>query len=239
MSHMRRCDVYYVEIGVPSTSNMRGCVAYATEKGKLMRNSEARGDLRVRRTRMALQKAMIELTVEQGFAALTVGDICERAMVNRATFYRHYQDKFDLLERFMRGVYELTYLAEQAPSQRRSAAADAEQSLEGLVKMLEHVREFAGFYRVMLGPKGELGFAHRMRQYIEQRLRAHLSDARSRDARLLPPDLNLSYASYAGIGVILWWVEHTEQYTPAQVAAWLNQLTAASLSLSLQAPEAS
>ena len=50
-------------------------------------------DLRVRRTRKLLQQALIEGTVEKGFAALTVRDITGRAMVNRSTFYRHYLDK--------------------------------------------------------------------------------------------------------------------------------------------------
>ena len=45
-------------------------------------------DLRVRRTRKLLQKALLEATVEKGFAHVTVSDIAERAMVNRATFYR-------------------------------------------------------------------------------------------------------------------------------------------------------
>jgi AcrR family transcriptional regulator len=193
---------------------------------------EAERDLRVRRTRMALQKALLELTIEKGFAALTVGDLCKRAMVNRATFYRHYQDKYDLLERLMRGVYELTFMSEQTPGD-----GQPDQSTEGLVMLLEHVREFAGFYRVMLGPKGEPRFAHRVQEYIAQRLRAELPEKRADDPRLLPLDLNLTYAAYAGIGSILWWVEHTEQYTPEQVATWLNQLTAASFSLSLRAPE--
>jgi hypothetical protein len=108
-----------------------------------------------------------------------------------------------------------------------------------LVKLLEHVGEFAGFYRVMLGPRGEPGFAHRVQEYIAQRLRAEAPAQRAHDPRLLPLDLNLSYAAHAGIGVIRWWVEHTEQYAPEQVATWLNQLTAASLSLSLRAPETS
>jgi hypothetical protein len=37
----------------------------------------------------------------KGFAALTVQDIADRAMVNRATFYRHYLDKHDLLDKYM------------------------------------------------------------------------------------------------------------------------------------------
>ncbi|HEY0757581.1 MAG TPA: hypothetical protein VGD98_26770 [Ktedonobacteraceae bacterium] len=42
-------------------------------------------DLRVRRTRKLITQALIEGTVEKGFAALTVRDITRRAMVNRST----------------------------------------------------------------------------------------------------------------------------------------------------------
>ena len=65
-------------------------------------------DLRVTRTRKMLEEALIELTVEKGFAAVTVRDITERAMVNRSTFYRHYLDKFDLLEQYTNAVTALT-----------------------------------------------------------------------------------------------------------------------------------
>jgi AcrR family transcriptional regulator len=58
-------------------------------------------DLRVRRTRALLQKALIELTTEKGFSDVTVRDITERAMVNRSTFYHHYLDKYDLLNQYI------------------------------------------------------------------------------------------------------------------------------------------
>src|SRR5579859_5502073 len=51
-------------------------------------------DLRVRRTQANLREALIDLIEEKGFDAVTVGDIAERAMVNRSTFYRHYPDKY-------------------------------------------------------------------------------------------------------------------------------------------------
>jgi len=64
-------------------------------------------DLRVRRTRELFQQALIEGTVEKGFAALTVRDITRRAMMNRSTFYRHYLDKYDLLEQHLNTIYEV------------------------------------------------------------------------------------------------------------------------------------
>jgi len=59
-------------------------------------------DPRVRRTRQLIMRAFGELLREQGLQAVTVRDIAERATVNRATFYAHFEDKFALLEEFAR-----------------------------------------------------------------------------------------------------------------------------------------
>lgn len=50
----------------------------------------------MQRTRKLLQKALLEAASEKDFAHVMVSDITEKAMVNRATFYRHYKDKYDL-----------------------------------------------------------------------------------------------------------------------------------------------
>jgi AcrR family transcriptional regulator len=55
-------------------------------------------DPRVKRTRKLIQDAFAELLSEKSFHAISVQDIAERATVNRATFYAHFEDKYALLE---------------------------------------------------------------------------------------------------------------------------------------------
>ncbi len=55
-------------------------------------------DPRVRRTRQMLERALEELLAQQTFEKISVGDIAETATLNRATFYGHFVDKFQLLE---------------------------------------------------------------------------------------------------------------------------------------------
>jgi AcrR family transcriptional regulator len=55
-------------------------------------------DPRIRRTRVLLQQSLGKLLAEKEFDKISVQDISEAAGVNRATFYDHYTDKFDLLE---------------------------------------------------------------------------------------------------------------------------------------------
>ncbi|GEC91309.1 TetR/AcrR family transcriptional regulator [Brevibacillus brevis] len=63
-----------------------------------MRIKKNEADPRVIRTRRLLQDAFASLIQEKDFESITVRDIAERATVNRATFYAHFVDKFELLE---------------------------------------------------------------------------------------------------------------------------------------------
>ena len=190
----------------------------------MAQNKQQPEDLRIRRTRKHLIQALIELTIEKGFAAITVQEIADRAMVNRATFYRHYFDKHDLLEAYMREVYELTASQEQLPAVQSTGAA-SDNPPAGIVRMLEHVWQHADFYRVMLGAQGDPAFVARIRRYSEQRLQSLLPDAATPLKPGSPPrDLCLSYLAHAGIGVLAWWLQAEQPHPPEQIAAWLNQL---------------
>jgi AcrR family transcriptional regulator len=72
-------------------------------------------DPRVKRTRQLLFKAFTELLAEKGFRALSVQDIAERATVNRATFYAHFEDKYALMESYIREGFQQR-LAGQLPT---------------------------------------------------------------------------------------------------------------------------
>lgn len=56
-----------------------------------------KNDLRVVRTRRLLKDAMMGLLRSVKFETIKVKDITTQANINRATFYYHYKDKYDLL----------------------------------------------------------------------------------------------------------------------------------------------
>jgi len=58
-------------------------------------------DPRVKRTRQLIQQAFMQLLAEKDFQNITVQDISDRAEVNRATFYAHFEDKYALLNRMV------------------------------------------------------------------------------------------------------------------------------------------
>lgn len=56
-------------------------------------------DRRKKYTRMVLKDSLIALLEVKPLTKITVKEICEKADVNRSTFYAHYQDQYDLLEK--------------------------------------------------------------------------------------------------------------------------------------------
>lgn len=65
-----------------------------------------REDPRVTRTRELIEQSFYELLMEKSLHALTIGDITERARINRATFYAHFEDKYDLYRHMVHSTFE-------------------------------------------------------------------------------------------------------------------------------------
>lgn len=193
-------------------------------------NSMKQEDLRIQKTRDLLQQAVFALTVEKGFAAVTVRDIAQRARVNRSTFYRHYLDKHDLLRQYLDALEAEIVQAAAAP------ASDAVPA--GLFLLIKQVQAHADFFRIMLGENGDQAFTHRFRQLAQNRYRLLFERVGSASDPTAPPiEMTLSYISYAGVGAILWWLEHQQPSSPEALAQWLRELNmnAAGLERAVQA----
>ncbi len=61
--------------------------------------SDKKTDLRIKRTQKAIIDAFYELLEEKSFNNITIIDICDKALINRGTFYTHFEDKYQLLDK--------------------------------------------------------------------------------------------------------------------------------------------
>lgn len=181
-------------------------------------------DVRVQRTRELLLQALFDLTVEKGFASVTVSDIAGRARVNRSTFYRHYLDKYDLLNKYLDELQ--VQISDAALRAEKANEKVSEKVPAGLLMLLKHVQENADFYRVMLGQKGDQIFTQRFRKLPEYRYQYVFSQSeKAIDLKSHLVKMKLSYISSATVGAILWWLESKQPVTAEQFAVWLGQLS--------------
>ena len=68
-------------------------------------------------TKNDLKEALTRLLREKDFEAISVSDITKEAGVNRGTFYLHYVDKFDMMDKLIDEILQniLSLLKEGQP----------------------------------------------------------------------------------------------------------------------------
>lgn len=65
---------------------------------------EEKMDLRIRKTYLALHNSFTQLLEERRFEDLTVNELCDRAMIRRTTFYKHFADKYEYFSFYIREI---------------------------------------------------------------------------------------------------------------------------------------
>lgn len=73
-------------------------------------------DLRITKTRKSMIDALIELFEEKTLEELNVSIICEKANINRTTFYEHFKDKIKLYNYLMEKLKNDLYITEEKES---------------------------------------------------------------------------------------------------------------------------
>ena len=66
----------------------------------------AKLDLRIEKTYRALCEAFTALLEERHYEEITVSDLCDRALIRRTTFYKHFADKQEFLAFYVRRIRE-------------------------------------------------------------------------------------------------------------------------------------
>ncbi len=159
-------------------------------------------DRRVRRTQQALVQALISLTLEKGYDAITIRDITERANVGYATFFRHYADKNALLHEVLASVFiELTQLL---PLPSRTTAFELGEPLFRYVQQHEQV------VRVLLN-SGESSLL--VRSVVEMSAR-HVCENGYEQDRRVPLEIALYHIVNSTVSLVIWWLDHDMPYSP-------------------------
>jgi AcrR family transcriptional regulator len=186
-------------------------------------------DPRVIRTRQMLRDALVSLIAEKGLEAVTVQDITDRAGLNRATFYLHYQDKHELLVKSLHdAIDELMADIGASPDEQGQLVID--ESPRPIKAVFEHVAQHAQFYRVMLSAEGVPAFSAGVREYMAtitlrwlSALQPHPHQSR------VPLEIVANSLSWSLLGVLIWWLEHDMPHPPDYMAEQFRLLIALDL----------
>ncbi len=179
-------------------------------------------DRRIQRTRQLMREALISLILEKGFEKITVQNIIDRANVGRSTFYDHFQDKQDLLEKSFGFVAEELDQHMQSPHHHDDTPP---HHLVHSIDFFQHAYENRDIYKAMAESGGGEVLMEIGRKHMENNIQAHLSALENQDERVSFPLPAIShYLASTLMALITWWQDEGGAYTPEEMDDMFNTL---------------
>ncbi|WP_336788650.1 TetR/AcrR family transcriptional regulator [Paenibacillus sp. MMO-177] len=184
-----------------------------------MDKTTTRTDPRILRTRQLLRDAFIDLLEEMDIEKISVNKLAERATINRVTFYLHYKDIPDMLEKMADDMIEDIHQVLDRSTVKSESPEVINTTM--LVKLLEHIAEHSKFYKIILASHRTTIFTDRLLRLLTKLISDGI-DKRGNDSFVakanIQKDIAVWYSSAALIGTIVSWLRADLPYTPVFLA---------------------
>ena len=176
-------------------------------------------DRRVRKTRQQLRHCLAVLLKEKKVQEITVREITEMADLNRGTFYLHYKDVFDLLEKV-----ELELLDELDGTLQKYQASDLHQKLSLIfTDLFVCVQENAEMVQILLGENGDLNFVNQVKERVREKcLKDWFELFNSQDSQLF--DAFNAFVVSGCLGLVTYWLQNGMKESPKELAQIAEQI---------------
>jgi AcrR family transcriptional regulator len=169
--------------------------------------------------------AFFHLVEEKGYDAVTIQDIADEAMINRATFYAHFKDKQDLYEQiFEFAVKAFTSVidAEQLVIKNRIKVKQIEFLLTHIYVNIQENKKF--FLTIMDGSSNEL-LRKKLAEIICEKYADIFSTLKITENDIeVPIDFIIEYMTSIFIGTLHWWITSDTDMSPNHLARLVIKL---------------
>lgn len=176
-------------------------------------------DRRVRRTKKQLRQCLTKLLEEKSAKDITVRELSDLADINRGTFYLHYKDVFDMIEKIEQEMFEDFHEV----LIKHSVFSLNGQPLPMLIDVFHFVADNSDMCRVLLGKNGDLAFTNRLKDLVKERC---LNDWMElfNSGKSQHFELFYSFIVSGCIGILQNWLEQGLKESPEQMAYLTEQM---------------
>jgi len=182
-------------------------------------------DLRVKRTHKMIIDAFFVLVEEKGYDNVTIQDIADEAMINRATFYAHFKDKQDLYEKiFDFAIDAFTSVLDSDPfvTGNRIKVKQIEHLLTQIYIKIHKNKKF--FLTIMDGSSNEL-LRKRLAEIIYEKYADIFAKLRITENDIdVPIDFIIEYMTSIFTGTLHWWITSDTDMSPNHLARLVIKL---------------
>ena len=192
--------------------------SYNGTRGEIMKEKT---DLRIIKTKKILFDALLKLMKKKNFEKIKIADICEEALINRSTFYAHYEDKYELLMALFE-EQKISLLEELDNNENTNFSK--EYLMEVLNILINHIDENREIYSAILSNNRNGILIDFLIDVIERDVSERLKDSREIKSSNLPLDIIVKFYAGGLINIGMSWLINKEKYNKEQLLSYINIL---------------
>ncbi len=176
-------------------------------------------------TKQQIKTSFTKLLKEKGMDSLTISDIARDATINRGTFYLHYLDKYDLMEKLENDVIEeLTkILLSDNPNEIYDPIEIIPYNV--ILNALYYVKSDFEFIEALTGTGGDPMFVERFKRILEKLIQIQIekTDKLNFSMKGLPEDYAREILLSSATAIVLLWIKKGALESPEQIAEMLSK----------------
>lgn len=178
-------------------------------------------DLRIVRTRKHLSTTIIDMMQTRSLDKISVIDICKEAIVNRATFYAHFEDKYHLLS------YALEELKDDMYSSLNQDF-NTDNSMDNMLEIAHATFNFVKDHKGKIANMLTYNRNEKVIQTIKDSLSRTVKQRLQKHHTTYPANVPLTITSvaYAGalVDLCLWYLDNSDKFTESDMHSHITAL---------------
>lgn len=178
-------------------------------------------DLRIVKTKKILFNSLLNLMKIKNFEKIKISDICEESLVNRSTFYAHYDDKYELLiDLFEERKLSLLKVFED----NENKAFSKEYLMELLSILIDHIEENKEIYSAILANNRNGILIDFLIDAIEKDVSEKLKGNSEIESSDLPLDIIVKFYAGGLINIGIDCITRTKKYSKKELLLYIDKL---------------
>ncbi len=186
---------------------------------------EQKTDRRIRKTKRLLRQGFAKLMQTKSIKEITVKELVEEVDINRSTFYLHYTDIYDMLEKVEDELMEEIITLIPSASEQIENMNQSYPFIFNLFTMLDQNRDIC---TSLVGPHGDLSFVTRIENYIfsnSEKYHSRFFPAASEDEMKYVH----AYCITGCVGIVKKWLTEPNEDSPEHMAKIIYNMLLSSL----------
>ena len=173
-------------------------------------------DLRIIKTNNTLYDALINLLKEKTFEEIKVSDICQKALVNRSTFYAHFNDKYELFMSLINSLKESLQI--ELKSIEETNLKD--YYLKMIEVFLNHIEGKEQIYKsILINNRSSI-----IMDMIYDTITEDINQKVTKNDKDVPNEIFTAYYLGAIVNTGIEWFKNDKKYSKDQMIEYLDRL---------------